>query len=359
MNCPDLASLTGGFDLALVEQATTRCLESLTGDPRFYTTSVAVRDLDAVREALGYDSLNIYGVSYGTRVAMHYTRRYPNRVRTLVIDGVVPPELALGPAAALNAQTTFERQLQRCQSDSHCAAAFPDLKRQYAELEQRLRQTPVTVELPDPVTGRQRTLEVGTEHLAGTLRLLSYTPETSALIPLIINEAYANANYLPIASNALRIMEQLSSQISVGMHNAVVCTEDVPFLGTVDWPALDATYLGRDQVDALIATCNIWPAGILDDDLRLPLTLDTPTLILSGEEDPITPFVYGELVAGQLPNALHVIAPGQAHGVFNRGCIPGLITRFIEQADWRNLDPTCVRRLAAQPFFIDSMGPSP
>jgi len=359
MNCPELNNLAGGYDRAMVIESTAECLTSLDADPRYYTTSIAIRDLDAVRETLGYEQLDVYGVSYGTRVAMHYARHFPDRVRTLVIDGVVPPELALGPAAALNAQRTFERQLERCRTDNPCAEAFPDLAQKFTELARRLRQTPVAVSLPDPITGDLQEIEVGVEHLAVTVRLLSYTPETAALIPLIIEEAYSNKNYRPIASNALRIMDQLGNQISVGMHNAVVCAEDVPFLDDINWDELDATYMGRDQVDALIATCEIWPAGVLDEDLRSPLILDTPTLILSGTEDPITPPFYGEQVEAQLTNAQHLIAPGQGHGVFNRGCIPGLIAQFVEQADWQDFDAACVKRLSAQPFFIDSMGPAP
>jgi len=359
LECDELASLTGPADTEQLLESTINCLAGLPGNPRYYTTSVAVQDLDAVRAALGYPQLTLYGVSYGTRVALHYLRRFPEQSRALIIDGVVPPGLALGPAAALNAQAVFDRMLEHCSQNVDCAQAFPDLAAKTAALLLRLEETQVAVTVPDPVTGNPRELELTRDHLAVTMRLLSYAPETIALIPLIIEEAYSNDNYQPIASNALRIIDQLGNQISVGMHNAVVCTEDVPFLGEIDWAALEHSYLGRLQVDALLNTCELWPAGVLDTDLRSPVTADIPTLILSGSEDPITPPEYGAEVDQQLPNSLHIIAPGQGHGVFNRGCIPQLITDFVEQADWHELDISCVQRLGSQPFFIDSLGPAP
>lgn len=359
LDCPELAALPGGLEPAAVREATDACLSSLKADPRFFTTSVAVRDLDAVREALGLKQLDVYGVSYGTRVAMHYARRYPERTRTLVLDGVVPPSLALGPNAAFNAERAFKRMLARCAEESDCSAAFPGLDGRFEAVADKLRRAPKMLALPDPVSGEQRELELAYEHLAVTVRMLSYAPETVSLIPVIVNEAYANDNYQPIASNALRIVAELSSLLSVGMHNAVVCTEDVPFWGDIDWAGLDATYLGADQVRALKETCEQWPRGFYDDDLHDPLEVAVPTLILSGSEDPITPPEYGDEVAGKLPNVRHVIGPGQGHGIFNRGCVPHLISDFVADADPSTLDSACVDRLRAQPFFVDLMGPAP
>ncbi len=359
LDCNELASLSGGVDLEAVSSATDECLAELPADPRFFTTSVAVADLDALRAELGYEQLNVYGVSYGTRVALHYARRYPQRVRSLIIDGVVPPGLGLGPNAALNAQETFDRLLERCAADTACAGAFPRLREDFAALRRRLSAAPVHVAFPDPVTGSPREMEISYSHLAVTIRMLSYAPETASLIPLIITEAQARDNFQPIASQAQRILSELSEAMRVGMHNAVVCAEDVPLYGEVDWQSLDATFLGREQVAALQATCSRWPEGIRDPNLHAPLSLAVPTLVLSGEEDPITPPEYGNEVARQLPNSLHLVAGGQGHGVFNRGCIPSLIARFVEAGSFQGLDVSCVQRLAHQPFFLDLMGPAP
>ncbi|MEQ8857677.1 MAG: alpha/beta hydrolase [Pseudomonadales bacterium] len=359
--CPNLEAATVDFDEDLVRAATRACLDGLHHDPRQFTTSVAVTDLERLRVRLGYRAWNLYGVSYGTRVAQHYLRRYPQAVRSVVLDGVVPPGLTLGPDVALNAQAALDDILRRCREAAYCAGAFPDPGAQLQRLGARLREDPVELEVPDPVTGRQRTLTLHYAHLAMTLRLLSYAPETAALIPLIIDEAEARRNYLPLAAQALRIERDLEQAISFGMHNSVVCTEDVPFYAGLEtlWPQLERTYLGGDQVRALQTICAIWPRGVRDPDFDAPLTAASPVLLLSGEHDPITPPEYAERAARSLPASLQVVAPGQGHGVIARGCVPNLVADFIDSGSLENLDSACVERLAADPFFVDLLGPPP
>lgn len=357
MDCPELEAVSQTTTAERINEATRACLDSLPGDPRYYTTSVAVRDLEALRIALGYEALDVYGVSYGTRVAQHYARRYPESVRTLIIDGVVPPELPLGPNAAANAQRVLDRLFARCAADAACTKRFPDLPHQLEALKERLKGTAVSLTLAHPVTGNGEHINLSHDHLLLTLRLLSYAPETINLIPLIIDEAQARGNYTPLASHALRIEEDLRGAIRFGMHNSVICTEDAPYYRDADIEALAATYMGPEQARALQAICALWPKGQLDGDLREPLTVGVPTLILSGEEDPITPPEYGAMAAEHLPERLHLIGGGQGHGVIARGCFPRLVSRFVETGDLEGLDTDCVDRLTHGPFFLNLMGP--
>lgn len=359
--CPELERAVDGYAPEPIRKATRDCLDGLAADPRFYTTSVAVQDLERVRRTLGYTQWNLYGVSYGTRVAQHYLRRFPASVRTLTLDGVVPPQAALGPDIALNAQAALDAVLERCEQDTDCAGAFPELRRQLAQLGEQLRAAPVPLQPANPVTGRIEPFSLTYPHLASTLRLLSYAPETVSLIPLIVSEAFQRQNYVPLASHAIRIEAELAGAIAFGMHNSVACTEDVPFFsaGEIPWQDLDATFLGSDQVRALQTICELWPAGPIDEDFKAPLTSAVPTLLLSGEADPITPPAYAERAALGLGNSLHVIAPGQGHGVVARGCIPLLLSDFVEQAGIADLDTGCVERLRPSPFFVDLLGPTP
>ena len=357
LDCRQLEQADLESEPALLRKAARECLDELPGDPRFYTTSIAVRDLEAARTALNYAALNVYGVSYGTRVAQHYARRYAASTRTLIIDGVAPPEVPLGPNAALNAQRTLDRLFARCAADDACSERFPQINAQLDALEERLQASGIPILLAHPVTGIQETIELTSNHLLVTLRMLSYVPETASLIPLIIDEAERNQNYVPLAANALRIEQQLLGTLRFGMHNAVVCTEDVPFFGTLDVAALEATYIGPAQAESLLSICTEWPAGPMDDDLREPLTEPVPTLILSGEEDPITPPGYGEMADAALPDSLHLIAGGQGHGVIARGCLPGLVADFIDRGDLAGLETGCVGRLTHLPFFLNLMGP--
>jgi pimeloyl-ACP methyl ester carboxylesterase len=349
------------LDLARVAAATRRCLATLSADPRPFTTSVAVEDLEAVRRALGYPQLNLYGVSYGTRVAQHYLRRYPASVRSLVLDGVTPPDQALGPDIAGNAQAALDRLFARCQADPHCSARFPDPAAQLARLAARLRSAAVTLALPDPLTGRPEETLFSHAHLVGTLRMLSYAPETAALIPLVVDEAEARANFLPLALQARRVERELGAALNVAMHNTVVCSEDAPFYGDLAaiQAALTDTYLGADQVRMLATICAVWPTGPIDPDLRLPLRSDAPVLLLSGELDPVTPPAYAVRAQTQLSNSRHLIAAGQGHGVIARGCLPDLLRDFVHHADPGAIDATCLQRLRPDAFFLDLLGPTP
>lgn len=361
LECPALEEVAQEFDLEAIRQATRNCLANLDRDPRFYTTRVAVDDLEALRQTLGYPAWNLYGVSYGTRVAQTYLQRHPHGVRTLVLDGVVPPGQALGPDVALNAQKALDAIMARCAEGAACAAAFPELPAQFQRLAQQLKDTPLELQLPHPVTGRVQPFTLGYSHLAMTVRILSYAPETVALIPLIIDEAASMGNYLPIASQALRIERDLGESISFGMHNSVVCSEDAPFYGDLTplWPSLEASYLGADQVRALEAICSLWPRGLLDADHASPVASARPVLLLSGEYDPVTPPEYADRAAVSLGNSLHLVARGQGHGVVARGCLPLIVSDFVAAASFDAIDTDCMDRLRGDSFFVDLLGPPP
>lgn len=339
---------------------TLECLEQLKGDPRFYTTSVAVQDLDTVREALGYQRLNIYGVSYGTRVGLHYLRRYPGSVRTLVLDGVVPADLALGPDIALVAQDALNMAFDRCEASENCRASFPGLGDTFRSLYTRLSEAPVEVALPDPVSAAETSLEFGAMELAGAIRLLSYSPDTVSLLPLLVSQA-AEGNYVPLAAQAMMVSRGLSSQLSYGMHNAVVCTEDVPFFDAeeLDVLALRETYIGTLQVDSLREVCKVWPEGVRDEDFKTPVVSEKPVLLFSGSADPVTPPKYGDRARASLSNARHVVVEGQGHAQVAVGCAPLIIERFLDTGSVDELDASCLDRQRPAPFFSSFSGPPP
>ncbi len=361
MNCAASDELTGVDVSAEDILAETRgCLDSLPYDPRFFTSSIAVQDLEALREALGYAQFNVYGISYGTRVAQHYARRYPQSVRSVVLDGVVPPQLALGPAIAGEAQRALDSIFSRCSENDACHARFPTLGEEFAALRARLREAPVEVALSHPLTGRPDSLRFGSNELAGAIRLLSYHPNTIALIPLLIHEA-ANGNLAPIAAQYMQSRDSLADALAVGMHNAVVCTEDVPFIKTDSSArdALEQTYIGPLLLDSMRTACSIWPAGIIDDDFKEPLTTALPVLLLSGDADPITPPAYAELASVDLQNARHLVGRHQGHGMAPRGCVPDILADFVSTAAVTDLDTDCMNRQFAMPFFLDFSGPAP
>jgi pimeloyl-ACP methyl ester carboxylesterase len=338
-----------------------RCLDSLRprADVRFYTTSIAVEDLERVRRALGYGPIDLYGVSYGTRVAQHYLRRHPGTTRAVILDGVVPAQEAVGASLALDAESALARIFERCSADTACRARFGNPDVAYRRLRTQLAQRAVSVQVSDPVTDAPVTFQFGALHLAAVLRLSSYTAEQAALLPLLLDSASAHGNLQPLAAQFLLLDRSYGEALAYGMHNAVVCSEDVPFYGRLDRERLAATYLGPSQVDALSEVCALWPRGPVDPDFHQPLSSARPVLLLSGSDDPVTPPANASLAAGGLTDHVIVQLQGMGHGQLTAPCIGELMARFLEAGTTRGLDTSCAQRDRPLPFFISFAGPPP
>jgi pimeloyl-ACP methyl ester carboxylesterase len=361
MDCPiDEDLIEGQFSDEQTLEFTQACLDQLPHDPRYFTTSVAVDDLEALRVALGYPTLNLLGTSYGSRVAQHYARRYPGSTRTVVLDGVVPPQLPLGPGIAIEAQRAIEEIFARCAEDAVCNEHFPEIDLDFAAVRSRVAEAPVLVSLSDPVTGRPAEIEFGDNELAAAVRLLAYQPRSIALLPLVIHEA-ANDNFVPLAAQFQLTVTSLAEALALGMHNSVMCTEDLPFIDrdAIDFEALGKTFISAMQFEALETICSIWPQGPIDDDFNEPLATDIPVLLLSGTADPVTPPKYAEMALVEMTNHAHIINTHQGHGQIAAGCMPDVIADFIVTADPASLDDSCMERAFIMPFFIDFSGPMP
>jgi pimeloyl-ACP methyl ester carboxylesterase len=361
MDCPvDDALVEGEYSVAETRRYTTECLDSLPHDPRWFTTSIAVRDLEALRQELGYPTLNLYGVSYGSRVAQHFARRYPEVTRTVVLDGVVPPQLPLGPEIATEAQAAIDRIFERCAEDETCDERFPDLAARFDELRVHLTEKPVRVKVADPVSGAFDTVTFGPNELAVGLRLLAYHPSTMAMVPLLVAEA-ADENYRPLVAQFQMTMSDLTKSIALGMHNSVMCAEDVPRFdeSLIDEEAIANSYMGLVQIDALRAICSVWPAGPVDADFYAPVATRTPFLLLSGDSDPITPPRYADLAAMNLMKAWLLTGRGQGHGQLGVGCMPRIVADFVAGPGLENADTSCLEKSFAMPFFLDYGGPAP
>jgi pimeloyl-ACP methyl ester carboxylesterase len=197
-------------------------------------------------------------------------------------------------------------------------------------------------------------------HLVTMARMLTYSPWTASLMPLLIHEAATNNNYGPLAAQAEMAGEDLEQMIAMGMHNSVVCAEDAPHFGdSVNRAALETSYIGPMMLDGMTAICKVWPRGPVDPDFAKPLDSPVPALLLSGEFDPATPAAYGAAAARGFENALHLVVPGQGHGQLRLPCVQKLIRRFIEHASSRNLDTSCIEVIRPAPFFLSFSGGAP
>ena len=347
-----------GFDLERVREQTRECLATVSrhADPRLYTTTLAVRDLEALREALGGPRFDLVGVSYGTRVAQQYAQRHPAGVRSIVLDSAVPNEQAIGSEFAGNLDAALKAQFAACAAAPACAKAFGDPWANLLRLREALRSAPVTVAYRDPFDNMPKTQHLDASTVASLVRMYAYLPETSALLPLGVARALAG-DYTSLAAQLRMLGADLESLADNAMQLSVICSEDAERI--VSRPEDADTIVGGDLAEALRAQCMIWPRGSRPDDFNAPFASDKPVLILSGEFDPVTPPRYAEQIVKGLPHGRLLVAKGQGHSVMARGCLPKLVARFVDTLDAASLDAGCIADFAATPAFIDYNGVAP
>lgn len=326
------------------------CAETLAknADLRFYTTPVAMDDLDELREALGYDTINLYGGSYGTRAALVYLRRHTEHARTATLNGVAPIAFANPLFHARGAQDTLELIFDECANDPDCNAAFPELSDEFDQVLQRLENDPAKVTVKHPVTGEEVHLLLTRDAFAEALRVIMYY--SSRDVPLLIHRAFTG-DYDYFAQRGLESNRSIRNMISIGMLLCVTCNEDLP---RIDEDAIiretAGTFLGDVRVRQQKAICDIWPKADIPENYTDPVCVSTPVLIFSGTLDPVTPPRWGEEAASHLPNSLHVVAPGY-HGL-GGPCIESIFQLFLENGSVDNLDTACVDNIHLGKFIL-------
>jgi len=353
LRCLDPEDETIRDEAALIAELK-RCPARLDADLRFYTTEIAMQDLDEVRAALGYERINLYGASYGTRAALTYLRLFPERVRALILDSVVSADFRLFLEASEDGQRALDLLFERCEADAACAGTYPNLRAEFGEVLRRLEAAPVEINMANPVSGAPLEFMLTRDIFVSTIFNSMYSPEFVALLPLAIHTAYEKQDFTPLITQALSINARLYD----GMFYAVACAEDAPFI--TEQAALEtASPVFGDQTRALREVCAAWPQGAVSAEFRQPVSSDVPVLLLSGEADPITPPEYADEVARTLPNSLHLVAPGMGHGILLRGCVNRLANRFIANGSVEGLDASCVQDIEPPPFFVSPTGPRP
>ncbi len=358
MKCPEVEleeSMTQDWEG--LARATRECLEALDADPRYYTTTIAMYDVDAARAALGYERVNLFGGSYGTRAAQVYMRLFPDQVRTAVLDGVVPMTLALGTEHAEKLDQSIYRVLEGCDRDPDCGNAFPDTERKLRDILASLEDEAVELSVPHPTTGEAVELSFDRDVIGSALRFLAYSSDTQAMLPLLINEAWTENRYDRLASQILIAASGLQESIAQGMELSVRCAEDYPWYPE-SWEDNDYL-LGNLMLEAARVQCEIWPRGEVPADFHQPVTTDVPVLLLSGALDPVTPPEYADAVAAQLPRSMSLVAPGQGHIATTRGCMGELVSQFISEGGFDKLDTACMEQIQHTPYFMSLTGPLP
>jgi pimeloyl-ACP methyl ester carboxylesterase len=355
LNCDDDAQpLQALFEDALPERLVTRCLAELDADPRQYVTSVAMQDLEEVRAALRYPRLNLWGGSYGTRAALEYARRQPDRVRSMVLDGVAPPDMKLPLSFATDGDAALKRLFDACDVEPLCKKVYPDLRVMIQSLRGQLARRPARTTIVDPRTGERSDIQVNENVLLSGLFRPLYVAELASLLPLGVAAA-SGGDFNPLLAQNLELADDIAENLSVGMHLSVICAEDVPRITPADLAAANESFFGRSLVDDFLRACASWPRGKVPEDYYTPLKSEVPALLLSGGIDPATPPRHGEAVVKTLANGRHFVAPHLGHGVSLHGCAPRLIESFVRKGSAAEIDGKCLQRIP-RPLFMMPLG---
>ena len=309
-------------------------------DLRLYTTPLGVDDIDEILGWLGYDKVNLFGTSYGTRVALVFLRRHPERVRTTIVNGVAPPHVNIHLFDAPNVDRSLEWLLGDCEQDAACAAQHPDLRARLDTLTARFDQGPVAVNAR-PSNGTTADVSFSRGDFGYAIRGMLYG-SLAERIGTWVDEAVETGGWAGFPDYYVQRSRWVASTFATGMHLTVFCAEDIPFMSDVEIAAVtQETLLGESLIRRYERACTHWPRGPIPDDYHSLVTSDLPVLIISGERDPATPVAWGEEIQSTLPNSRHVVVPDAGH-VPLTSCVLGLKQHLIESGSVAGLDASCV-----------------
>ncbi len=351
-----------------------------TADLGTFTTTLAMQDLDAVRRQLGAERIDLVGASYGTRAALEYQRQFPAAVRRSVIDGVAPADMVLPTSFSIDGQAAFDAVLAACEREAACKKSYPALRSDWAAL---LASLPKAVTAAHPLTGQPEHFTLTREMVLGAVRGPLYVPSLAAALPAAITEA-AQGRFEGLMGVSALLSSRKGTQLAMGMHFSVVCSEDMPLLeargaipeagvgakgdkadakadararavaGRVAKDAPGADF-GDEQARLYQRACATWPRGAVPAAFYTVPRSASPVLLLSGGLDPATPPRHAARVAQALgPLAQHVVVPNAGHGVMNIGCMRDVVYRFIDAVDDRDavaVDASCVKAIPRPPAF--------
>jgi pimeloyl-ACP methyl ester carboxylesterase len=351
-NANDLQSYLGYF-FPLEDIRKCRTQLELKADLKLYTTTIAMDDIDDARAALGYDRINMFGGSYGTRAALTYLKRHPQYVRAAILQGVSPTNQLMPRDFPQHTERALQGVLSECVADEQCNGAFPNVKAEAQSVLAQLMKGPVEVEVQRPGSSERVKVKLSRDLAAETIRYMLYNPVAASRLPLMIHTA-AQGDFGPMTRAALQYRANLVGTGSNGMYLSVTCAEDLPWIKPGEGERIGQnTFLGDYRLRQQREACELWPRATIERDYLQPTRSDVPVLILTGEWDPVTPPLYGEATAKELKNSLHIVVPHGAHGLGGlegMDCIDNIINKFIESGTTKDIDTSCAKNIRRKGF---------
>ncbi len=335
--------------LELVNEAYEDCGASLAqaNDLTQYNSANNAADVEALRTALGYDQVNLWGISYGTRLGLTVMRDYPEGIRSVVLDSLVPLEAEFEAVVADSYNRALDVLFADCAADEACSAAYPDLEEVYFDTIDALNEAPAVFDATNPLTGVEyENIRFTGYNFSQAIFQLLYSTELLPALPQIIYETAAGdveglRTYMSISFVNLEV-------ISIGMNRAVNCYEERPFIETEAFVEAFTTFPGYTEEDAqleaesYIGICDAFQTGTAPAIEDEPVVSDLPTLVVSGEYDPVTPPAFAEQVDSSLTNSTYVAFPAAGHGPTGTVACPRQVAVDFFNDPAAELDTSCV-----------------
>lgn len=357
LSCPEATQLeldTLAVSLSLEEEASLTqsalqsCYERLMAEGvnlSAYNSAENAADVHDLWQTLGYESVNLYGVSYGTRLALTVMRDHPDGIRSVILDSAFPLQASLYVDTAASSERAFTLLFDACANDSACNNAFPNLKKRFFNTIDALNAEPVTIDITSFTTGDTYEWLMTGDDFYQLMFLSMYATEIIGLIPAIIDLTEGGEYTL---ASLLAGVFILDFNTDFGMYLSVQCSEEVPFQTQAD---IDAAHQlltpgfrlleERDPFNIMDA-CSIWQVNAADASENEPVTSDIPTLVVAGQFDPITPPDYGRQTVANLSRAYFYEFPGAGHGVFDSSYCPLSITLAFLDDPSASPDDSCI-----------------
>ncbi len=309
------------------------------------------QDLESLRQALGYEKINLYGVSYGTLLALHYLKMYPQSLRSLILDGVLPPQINFLLQTTSTIDQSLKNLFEACQADADCQRDYPALEKTFFELVEKFNETPATFPMTDPDSGITYQAVLDGDSFMNSIAQMLYGTSIIPALPRVIYDA--RAGEFGFLSRILTLI-LFDRTLAYGMYYSVLCAEDADF--SAEEQELEGVNPAVVQVmergpQDFLDTCKMWKVENLDSSVDLPVSSDVPVLLLSGAFDPVTPPEYAQASAETLNNATLVTFPNGGHGqAFEGECQDQIILDFLENPNDAP-DTSCVDGLGGPDFY--------
>jgi pimeloyl-ACP methyl ester carboxylesterase len=350
--CVGLQPASTTVDPAAISAAVRRCLASASRDPRHDTTTSAVRDLDQVRQALGYDTINIYGPSYGVTIGLAYLQRYSSHVRTAVLDSGSLLNVPLYQQGAVHDQQAFDQIASRCAATPACARAYHPAA-DLAAILARLNTHPAQATLPGP-GGQHQTLTVTALAFVSFVEGYLGEAQTAVQLPAILH-ALALGQWSQVIARLGLTTADLTPAGPTSLQDATITCSDAwaamnPATVPQQGPSL-FTPIITARAQWMHALCSAWPH---DPGVSGTVRSTVPVVFLNGTADNTDPPANVAGATATMPNALLVAVPGTGHWTLNNathpGCLLAATTAFIQAGQPASPAPwnACTRALAQE-----------